>query len=196
MFEVKLCNRQIWRKVLPFLCSTMVGEMRMKPVLQIMSISNPCGRLLGGLGLFAFAAVFIAAAPAAAKQDIKGIWYDDTGKGAVELHECQTGICGRIYWLSKPTSASGQPLRDQNNPVPANRKRPICGLPVIGGLRPQSDGSWDQGRIYDPKVGRTYDVAISRAGANRLKITGYLGAKFLGRSFYWRRAPGDLARCS
>ena len=53
----------------------------------------------------------------------------------------------------------------------------------------------DGGKIYDPKTGKTYDVALRLAQTDKLTVTGYLGMKMLGKSFTWTRAPGDLPRC-
>ena len=62
----------------------------------------------------------------------------------------------------------------------------------------QSDGSWDQGWVYDPKVGESYDVAIQLKDANHLVVTGYQGLKLFSKKFVWTRAPADkpLARCA
>lgn len=133
--------------------------------------------------------------PASARENISGLWYDDSGRGAVELTPCNSGFCGRIVWLRQSSSANGRPLRDANNPDSARRQRPICGLPVIWGLKPQQDGTWDEGYIYDPKVGKSYNVAIERISAGELKITGYLGTKLFSRDLVWHRAPNELERC-
>lgn len=137
----------------------------------------------------------LASTPGHAKQNVTGVWFDDTGKGAIELYRCGASVCGRIFWLRQAVNKAGKPLRDAYNPSLTQRKRPICGLQVIWGTRPMSDGSWDGGRIYDPKVGKSYDVAIQKVGAERLRVTGYLGAKLFGKSFIWRRAPNDLRKC-
>lgn len=138
----------------------------------------------------------LSAGASQARSDISGIWYDDTAKGAIELYPCGDNFCGRIVWLRRPTGKSGQPLRDAHNPEPNQRQRPICGLPVVADIHPQSDGTWDGGRIYDPKVGKTYDVAIERLSPRQLRITGYLGVRLFGKSFVWQRAPSDLKRCN
>lgn len=126
-----------------------------------------------------------------------GIWYDDTGKGAVEILPCGTGkLCGRIVWLKEPISEkTGKPLVDAYNPEPEKRARPICGLQILGELARQSDGSWDDGWVYDPKVGKSYDAAIEVTG-NRLTLTGYKGVKLFSKSFVWTKAPADLPRCN
>lgn len=125
-----------------------------------------------------------------------GVWYDDTGKGAVEIQPCGNALCGRIVWLKEPKNAAGQMLTDKLNPEPAKRGRPICGLQVLGNLQKQGDGTWDAGWVYDPKEGKSYDAALQVAGPGKLAVTGYLGVKFLSRTLSWTRAPADLPRCA
>ena len=136
---------------------------------------------------------------ASAREDVRGIWIDDTGKGAVELRLCgnrKQSMCGYIVWLRNPVSRSGKPLRDVLNPEPRNRKRPICGLQIIGRLKPQTNGTWDNGWIYDPKQGKAFDVELRLHDQDRLKVTGYLGIKLFSESFMWRRAPDKFERCA
>lgn len=126
-----------------------------------------------------------------------GVWYDDTGKGAVELRPCGGKLCGYIVWLKEPISTkTGKPLVDANNPDSNSRARPICGLQILGNLVRQSDGTFDDGWVYDPKVGKSYDAAIQLESKTQLTLTGYKGMRFLGKSFTWNRAPNDLPRCS
>ncbi len=124
-----------------------------------------------------------------------GIWLDDTGQGAIEIAQCADRLCGRIVWLRAPVDKAGRPLTDGNNPDARQRVRPICGLPVIGDLRRQRDGSWDEGWIYDPKQGKQFDVELKLRTADALQVKGYLGIKFLSETFLWTRAPADLKRC-
>ena len=58
-----------------------------------------------------------------------------------------------------------------------------------------SDGSWDQGWVYDPEQGQAFDAAIQLNSTDRLVLTGYKGVKFFSKSFLWKRAPADLPRC-
>lgn len=133
----------------------------------------------------------------AARPEI-GVWYDDSGKGAVEIYICADNanrLCGRIVWLREPLNAEGAPKRDRYNPKPELQQRSICGLPVLGNLGLMSDGTFDGGWIYDPKVGKSYSVALQFAQPDKLVVTGYLGVKLLGKSFTWTKAPDDLERC-
>jgi uncharacterized protein (DUF2147 family) len=132
---------------------------------------------------------------AAPPEPAAGIWIDDKGDGAIEIGPCGDKLCGRIVWLKSPNDKNGRPLVDGYNPEPGQSKRPICGLPVIGDLKRQSDGSWDAGWIYDPKQGKSFDLEIRAKSADQIQIKGYVGMKFLSETFIWSRAPTDLPRC-
>jgi uncharacterized protein (DUF2147 family) len=128
-----------------------------------------------------------------------GVWVNDLGDGAVEIYICQdkaNRLCGRIVWLKEPLNAQGVPKHDRYNPNQAMQNRPICGLPVLGNLARDSGGGFDSGWIYDPKAGKSYDAAIRLSQRDQLVVTGYLGMKFMGKSFTWTRAPADLPRCN
>jgi uncharacterized protein (DUF2147 family) len=133
---------------------------------------------------------------AAENPPVAGVWFDDTARGAVELRPCGGGICGHIVWLKEPTDANGAHRTDIYNPDPTKRSQPICGLQVIGNVKQQPDGSWDQGWVYDPKAGKAYDVAIEMPSQDRLTVTGYKGIKLLSKTLLWTRAPADLPRCT
>ncbi|MFM9942515.1 MAG: DUF2147 domain-containing protein [Hyphomicrobiaceae bacterium] len=117
-----------------------------------------------------------------------GLWIDHTGRGVIEIAACGPKLCGRIVWMKQPNDAQGRPLRDGLNPDKAQRVRAVCGLQVIGGLERQRDGSWDNGWIYDPEQGESFDVEIRLQGPDRLQVKGYKGLKFLNETFQWTRA--------
>ncbi len=125
-----------------------------------------------------------------------GLWYDDSGRGAVEIAPCGDKICGHIVWLEDNRGSDGKPLYDRYNPDAGMRGRPICGIQVIGNLSPLSDGTFGAGWIYDPKVGKSYDVKINLSKPDILHVYGYAGLELLGKSLFWKRAPDDLPRCS
>jgi uncharacterized protein (DUF2147 family) len=175
----------------------MVQQFRMNALLRgtkTQSHARPAvNTLLAGI---AIAALSMGAIPAHAQVAEAGLWYDDTGRGAVELVPCGQKLCGRIAWLREEINAEGKPLVDRYNPNPARRTTPICGLQVVGDAQRLTDGTWDQGWIYDPKTGSSYNLALTLQGPDQLKVTGYKGIKLLSRSFIWTRAPADLPRCT
>lgn len=160
-----------------------------------------CPRLLAPaiiLLLTAFSSFSVAAQPPqqGAKTPETGLWFDDTGQGAVEIAPCGDLLCGHIVWLRKPLGSNGKPIQDRNNPEPDMRLRPVCGIQVLGNLAPLEDGAWGGGWVYDPKVGKSYNVEIRLQDADLLEVFGYAGLRLLGRKLYWKRAPQNLPRCA
>ncbi len=163
-------------------------------VMRCFNIANCSGAAFVAAGLLL--GLTMQPAPAAADPKEVGVWFDDTGKGAVKIEICTpTTLCGRIYWLKEPMADDGQPKMDRYNPEPSMRNRPICGLPILGNLEQLRDGGFDNGWVYDPKEGKSYSVALDLVGPDTLKVTGYKGMRFLGKSFIWTRAPVDLPPC-
>ena len=151
----------------------------------------------------------VPAAPATAGPH--GVWIDHTGRGAVEIAPCapaaatagaapapaeSVSLCGRIFWLQNPNDEKGQPLRDTLNKNTAKRGGPICGLQIIGDVKPQTNGTWDKGWIYDPEQGSSFDVEITLRTPETLQIKGYLGVKFLSETYVWRRAKQAPPQCT
>ncbi len=164
-------------------------------VMRCFNIANCSGAALVAATLLV--GFTVRPAPAAADPKEVGVWYDDTGKGAVKIEICTpTTLCGKIYWLKEPMADDGKPKIDRFNPEPTMRTRPICGMPVLGDLEKISDGGFDNGWVYDPKEGKSYSVALDLVGPDTLKVTGYKGMRFLGKSFIWTRAPVDLPSCA
>jgi len=106
-----------------------------------------------------------------------GTWIDASGRGAVEIAECGTKLCGKIVWLQSPKHASR------------------CSLAIIGDVSSAGDGTWGGGWIYDPDTKSKFSVEIGRAAEDKLKVVGYAGSKLFSREMTWTRAPGDLTRC-
>lgn len=131
---------------------------------------------------------------AVAAEDITGVWLTDDGRAAIEIRPCGADRCGYIVWMG-PDSEGSETATDRNNPDPKLRSRRMCGLQIISGLRPQPDGSWGGGRVYNPESGRTFGMKIRRLSADAVRATGYIGLEFLGQSMEWRRAPNNLRRC-
>ena len=98
-------------------------------------------------------------------------------------------MCGRIVWLLRPRTPAGQPDVDRLNPNPALRQRPLCGLTIIWGLRPDGAGHWSNGWLYDPQDGSTYDVIAERIAPDRISARIYRGVPLLGRTEILIRDP-------
>jgi hypothetical protein len=71
----------------------------------------------------------------------------------------------------------------------------VCGTQVIGNVKPVGGDTWDGGWIYDPEKEAKYSVELKPMGADKLRVVGYMGSKFLSETMTWKRAGADLQRC-
>ncbi len=126
----------------------------------------------------AFAAAILSAGAARAEESPLGVWIDHTGRGAVEITDCNGKLCGYVAWVKDAKDAKG------------------CGEQIIGDVKPVGSGTWDNGWIYDPDRDDKFDVEIKPTGPDTLRVTGYAGIKWLSETMTWKRAPADLQKCS
>ena len=108
------------------------------------------------------AAATFGAVSASQASEASGIWYDHTGRGAVELVDCGGKLCGKLVWVQNAAHA-----------------KEVCGKQIIGNAKPVGSGKWDGGWIYDPDRNGRYNVEITSLGGGRLQVMGYAGSKFL-----------------
>ena len=121
------------------------------------------------------AATLLGAGAAHAASDPKGVWLNDTGRGAIEIKACDGGLCGHVVWVKAGVDSLG------------------CGKLIIDRVKAAGDGTWDDGRVYSPDRKKWYDVDLKLMDGNKLKVTGH--AMFLSKSMVWTRAPANLERC-
>jgi len=135
------------------------------------------------------------APPAASEAEaatVHGIWLDEDGEAAIEIAACEAGICGEIVWLREPLVEGDKPKLDIHNGDRALRDRPILGLRLLEGFRPDGPGRWTGGRIYDPNNGKSYRCKLElEDGGETLKIRGYVLTPLLGRTTRWARTQRD-----
>jgi uncharacterized protein (DUF2147 family) len=110
-----------------------------------------------------------------------GVWLFD-GKVAVQIYKCKARLCGRILWLQVPRDAQGVLDVDKNNPDPALRKRRLCGLTIIRGLKPLGGNHWEGGTLYNPDDGITYNVSAQLVSDNRIVARVFLASPYLGQN--------------
>ncbi|HEU0305086.1 MAG TPA: DUF2147 domain-containing protein, partial [Gaiellaceae bacterium] len=125
-----------------------------------------------------------------------GTWYAEGGAAKVAIEPCGPALCGRVVWLRSPLDEDGCDLRDRRNPDTALRRRRVEGLEILRGLLPRPDGTWVNGRIYDPASGSTYACELALEGDDRLRLRGYVGIPLLGRTTTWTRVGVQNRMCA
>lgn len=126
------------------------------------------------------------AAPAA---DPSGTWLTEDGRAKIRVDRCGPGaaqVCGKVVWLKVPNTDAGAPRTDIKNPDPKKRTRPVIGLQIMDGLKP--DEAKFSGEIYNAEEGKIYQVSLERESAGELSVSGCL-LKVLCGSQTWTRVP-------
>jgi uncharacterized protein (DUF2147 family) len=115
--------------------------------------------------VLALAAGHVRAAPVP-----EGVWSTPGGKATIRISACGPNLCATLIGLRKPNDKAGRPKVDKRNPDRSLRSRPVIGLPLARGMRPDG-GGW-RGEVYNPDDGRTYAGRIERAGDGALRLRG------------------------
>jgi uncharacterized protein (DUF2147 family) len=137
-----------------------------------------CSIMLAGIPLKAFAE----------KDKIEGFWYNDEQTAKVQIYKAKDGkFWGKIVWLKEPTK-NGKPRTDDKNPSEKLRSTPLLNLPILRGFTKEDDDTYSDGKIYDPKNGKTYSCTITYRSDAELGIRGYIGISMIGRTTTWKRA--------
>jgi uncharacterized protein (DUF2147 family) len=119
---------------------------------------------------------------------IIGVWKNGEGTGMVKISKNGEKYQGKIVWLKEPNDPeTGKPKLDKNHPDEKVRSRPVLGLTNTWGFVYKGDKTWDEGNIYDPKNGSTYDCTIRMKDNNTLEVRGYIGISLIGRTDTWTR---------
>jgi uncharacterized protein (DUF2147 family) len=92
-----------------------------------------------------------------------GEWRQPQGD-RVQIYRCREGICGRIVKLVDPSR------RDESNPDPHLRKRPLLGIHVISTLRRSGNNGWKVD-LYQPKSGNTVSARVFPRDHNNLFVS-------------------------
>jgi uncharacterized protein (DUF2147 family) len=119
----------------------------------------------------------------------EGAWFIDGTGVAVQIFDCSGLLCGRIIWLEKARDTAGRPARDNKNPDPVLRQRPLCGLTVFQGLQPAGLDHWSSGTLYNPDDGKTYRISAELRSADVFVARVYLGVPLFGETKTLLRVP-------
>lgn len=133
------------------------------------------GRTAAPVLWLAFAAgVALSCNTAASRADPKeaplGLWLTQAGDAKVLIRQCGAAICGEVTWLQEPIdSATGKPQRDEQNPDPRLRARPMIGIELFISMLPSAANAWS-GRVYNANNGQTYAGSVALRADGRLEV--------------------------
>jgi uncharacterized protein (DUF2147 family) len=123
-------------------------------------------------------------------ESIVGTWWNDKKTSKIEIKQENGTFTGTVVYITPEKYVNGEPEKDFNNPDPKLKSRSRLGMQILSGLKfKAADNNWQNGRIYDPDNGKTYDCySWFDKDPNTLYLKGYVvGIKILGRSTTWTR---------
>jgi uncharacterized protein (DUF2147 family) len=131
---------------------------------------------------------------AASCDEILGVWLNQEKDAKIDVFKCANKYCGKIVYLNEPNypkgskdGVSGTPKLDHNNSNPAKRKAPVIGLQIVHDFSCAGDNTWTDGKVYDPKNGKTYSGKMTLVSPSQLNLRGFIGFSFIGRTTTWTR---------
>jgi len=113
---------------------------------------------------------------------------DETGKpkSIVQIEQAANGtLSGKVVEILQ-SNHGPNPLCDKCD---GERKgKPIKGMTILWGLKPDGTAVWDGGSVLDPAKGKTYKAKVTLTdGGKKLQMRGYIGIEALGRTQTWIR---------
>lgn len=114
----------------------------------------------------------------------EGLWLTENKRSVIKVEQCDEGLCGYIHWIIK-----GGMQYDSKNPDESLRNTPMCGLKILHGFEQDKNNSniWKSGNIYKADDGDIYAAEVEVLNETEMKVTGYIGFTFLGKTQTWTR---------
>ncbi|CAD0357985.1 DUF2147 domain-containing protein [Xanthomonas sp. WHRI 8391] len=113
---------------------------------------------------------------------------DETGrpKSVVQIEQTGNGtLSGKVVDILQ-SDKGPNPLCDKCDG--AQKGKPIKGMTILWGLKPDGTAVWSGGSVLDPAKGKTYKAKVTLTdGGKKLQMRGYVGIEALGRTQTWIR---------
>lgn len=119
---------------------------------------------------------------------IIGEWINEDKDTRIEIYKNGDEYFGKLVWAEDLFEADGKTSRkDLRNTDEKLRSRSLHNVILLHNFVFDED-LWDDGKMYDPKSGKTYSCLI-RLRKEQMEVRSYVGIPLLGRSTYWDRVP-------
>lgn len=116
-----------------------------------------------------------------------GVWESEEKNLQIEMYETNGEYFGRMIYFKCSTEEIMKTSKDIENPDKALTGRHLLGMTLVTRLAYQGNNVWDDGEIYDPNSGRTFEARIQLTGSHSAIVRGYWKFKWIGRSMVFRR---------
>jgi uncharacterized protein (DUF2147 family) len=117
-----------------------------------------------------------------------GTWESEEKNLQIEMYRDSDGyIAGRMIYFKCASDSVMRAAKDIENPNEALTDRNLLGLTLVTSLEYLGAGVWDNGNIYDPNSGHTFEARIQTTNSQSAVVRGYWKFKWLGRSMNFKR---------
>lgn len=119
-----------------------------------------------------------------------GKWMSSEKNLIVEVYKDGDDFKAKVVWFCDEFVKT-KPIEnriDDKNPNKTLKGRKLLGMNVLEGLKyiPKTD-TWEEGKIYDARSGRTWDSWAYLNKKGELKVSGYWHFKFIGKTMTFYR---------
>jgi uncharacterized protein (DUF2147 family) len=141
------------------------------------------------LSILLLLVVYALAGFAQESDKITGIWWNEEKTSKIKVEKIDGKYVGTIVYMIPEKYVNGKPPLDDKNPDVKLQSRPLVGLQILESFVFDTGAKeWKNGKIYDPKSGKTYDCYAWFEGDELLKLKGFvMGMRWLGKSSEWYR---------
>lgn len=142
------------------------------------------------LGIFLIANAWNTASLVA--DDVLGTYWNAEKTAHIRIYEAKNGFYyGKIEHLVEQNNTNGKPKTDPENPDEKLRNRARLGMVIAKAFKwDEKEQEWNDGTIYNPTDGKTYDgyIYFENGNKDKLKLRGFvLGMTWLGKTSEWSR---------
>jgi uncharacterized protein (DUF2147 family) len=126
---------------------------------------------------------------AQSKDACVGIWLSENKDAKIDLFKSGDKYFGKLVWLKDPLNSEGKPKLDVNNPDKKLQVKPLFGHVILRDLQFTEENTWENGKIYDPKNGKSYSCKATLVdGGQTLNLRGFVGFAMIGRTSAWTKS--------
>ena len=103
---------------------------------------------------------------------IIGKWISDKGNLKLQVYKKDNEYRAKAIFHSGKTE--GEEWIDEKNPDPTLRSRTLIGKDLLTQMRYDPDNNdWEDGRVYDPSSGKSFEAIVTLVNQNTLKVKGF-----------------------
>lgn len=113
-------------------------------------------------------------------EDAFGTWRHPENGSLINVYQCGGGLCAKV---AKVADAG---RKDEKNPDPKLRNRPVVGVVIMSGGKKTGSNSWS-GRLYNTQDGETYNGTVTVVSKNTLKLQGCVMGGLVCQGPTWTR---------